>query len=98
MPYLFLICLLVLSCGRKEEGTAGGDATETISPAVAQPSPTGTDAMTQTVDIEDSRSVAEGGTATAGDTTTTTGTATPATETAERKTQSTKSRPPGRTQ
>ena len=98
MPYLFLICLLALFCAKKEGATGGAEATETISPAVAQPSPTGTDAMTQTVDIEDSRSVAEGGTATAGDTTTTTGTATPATETAEKKTQSTKSRPPGRTQ
>jgi len=32
--------------------------TQTIAPAAAQPAPNGNDAMTQTVDVEDSRSVA----------------------------------------
>jgi hypothetical protein len=35
--------------------------TQTIAPAVAQPAPTGTDSMTQTVDVEDSRSEDDGG-------------------------------------
>jgi hypothetical protein len=36
---------------------------EKIAPASAPAAPTGTDAMTQTVDVEDSRSEAEGGAA-----------------------------------
>lgn len=36
-------------------------ATQTISPASAKPAPNGSDAMTQTVEVEDSRSVDEGG-------------------------------------
>ena len=40
--------------------------TQTIAPAAAQPAPnTGDSEMTQTVDVEDSRSVAEGETSTA---------------------------------
>jgi len=35
-------------------------ATQTIAPASAPASPNGSDAMTQTVDVEDSRSEAEG--------------------------------------
>jgi len=36
-------------------------ATQTIPPASAKPAPNGSDAMTQTVEVEDSRSVDEGG-------------------------------------
>jgi hypothetical protein len=36
--------------------------TQTIAPASAQPAPTGTDSMTQTVDVEDGRSEDERGT------------------------------------
>lgn len=79
-----LAAVLLLAGGCKKRETATGDAaTETIAPAAPQPAPTGTDAMTQTVDIEDSRSDAEGGglTDTAHPATTTT-TATTATTTA----------------
>lgn len=55
-----LVLLALASCGKRE--TKGNSAaTETIAPAPAQPEETGTDAMTQTVDIESGRSEAEGG-------------------------------------
>lgn len=59
---LLLIALVVLSiaaCKGREK--ADTNQTETMAPVAAQPAPTGTDAMTQTVDVEDSRSDAEGG-------------------------------------
>jgi hypothetical protein len=57
-----LIVLVALSVGacKGRYGTAQAPQSETIAPAAAKPAPTGTDAMTQTVDIEDSRSDAEG--------------------------------------
>lgn len=61
---LAAVCVLLLlalpSCRRNEQAT-GDQAHETIAPATPQPAPTGTDAMTQTVDIEQGRSEAEGG-------------------------------------
>lgn len=64
--------------GRESAGTA---ATETIEPAKPQPEDTGTDAMTQTVDIEDSRSEAEGASLTRGEPPTNTTTTTTTTST-----------------
>jgi hypothetical protein len=55
-----LLAALALPACRNRE-TAGGEATETIEPAAPQPAPTGTDAMTQTVNVEQGRSEAEGG-------------------------------------
>ncbi len=58
------VCVVAFafSCrGRKNETPAGGVQTQTVAPAAAQPSPTGTDAMTQTVDVGDGRSEADGG-------------------------------------
>ena len=52
--------VLVLGACKGREQAAKGDATETIAPAQPQPAPKGSDAMTQTVDIEDSRSEADG--------------------------------------
>lgn len=61
-PLLIALVALSAGCRRNEKTPPGGvSKTETIAPAQAQPSPTGTEAMTQTVDIEDSRSEAEGG-------------------------------------
>ena len=58
---ILLTAILALSaCGKRETSAAGG-STETIAPAQPQPAPTGTDAMTQTVDVEHGRSEAEGG-------------------------------------
>ncbi len=60
---LLTLTSLVAGCERR---TVGGPntpqpTTQTIAPAAAQPAPTGTDAMTQTVELEDSRSEEEGG-------------------------------------
>lgn len=56
-------CLLAMAgCHRSGAKSQTAAPTETIAPAEAPSSPNGADAMTQTVDIEDSRSEAEGGT------------------------------------
>lgn len=71
VPSLVVLLALVVvlpGCGRDE--TAAGDGTETIEPAKPLPEPTGTEAMTQTVDIEGGRSEAEGGGLTNPDSTT----------------------------
>lgn len=52
------------ACKGREKATPGAEQTETIAPARPQPQATGTDAMTQTVDIEDSRTDGESGGAT----------------------------------
>lgn len=57
---VLLIALAALACNRGEKA-AGTAANETIAPAKPQPDSTGTADLTQTVDIEDSRSEAEGG-------------------------------------
>ena len=59
---LMMLPLALMAC-RNRGGDAGRNAqtTQTIAPAAAQPAPNGADAMTQTVDVEDSRSEAEGG-------------------------------------
>lgn len=57
-----MIALAFTSCqSRREAAGTETVTTQTIAPAAAKPAPTGTDAMTQTVDIEDSRSEEEGG-------------------------------------
>ena len=55
--------ILTTACERRTSGTTNSaqPTTQTIAPAAAQPAPTGTDAMTQTVEVEDSRSEADGG-------------------------------------
>lgn len=81
MVFLILGTLAIGGCRR--ESKAGSASTETIAPAAAQPDSSGTEGMTQTVDIEDSRSEADGGALTSPNppvrtpgSTTTTGTAT----------------------
>ena len=59
MVFLILGTLAIGGCHR--ESKTGSAATETIAPAAAQPDSSATDGMTQTVDIEDSRSEADGG-------------------------------------
>ena len=93
---VLLIALATLACNRGEKAAGGNAANETIAPAKPQPDTTGTADLTQTVDIEDSRSEAEGAvltdrnapaspdtlnTATAATATTTTTTTTPTTTT-----------------
>lgn len=61
-----LLSLLALCACRERHApdqtlTSGTPNTQTIAPAAGDVAPTGTDAMTQTVDIEDSRSEDDGG-------------------------------------
>jgi hypothetical protein len=82
---LLVLVALSLACHRENKTPVGGvSKTETIAPAQAPSAPTGTEAMTQTVDIEDSRSEAEGGVLTNG-TSTAAAPATPSTTTAPLK-------------
>lgn len=61
-PLIVVLMALMLALGAcKGRENATGQATETIAPADPQPEETGTDAMTQTVDIEEGRTDAEGG-------------------------------------
>ncbi len=61
VSFLLLFALIVPSgCHRKKQPNNPA-ATQTIAPAVAQPDPTGTDANTQTVELNDGRSEDEGG-------------------------------------
>lgn len=92
---VLLIGLAALACRREKTTGQSGESTQTIAPAQPQPDATGTGDLTQTVDIEDSRSEAEGGVLTSPNapvttdttdttvtaTTTTTTTATPPTTT-----------------
>lgn len=61
---IIMLSALSFSACNRQETAASGEVTETIAPATPQPAPTGTDAMTQTVDIEAGRTDAEGGTLT----------------------------------
>lgn len=62
---LFVSVLVVLAAACREhragDGTGTSGTTQTVAPAAAQPAPTGTDAMTQTVDVEAGRSEEDGG-------------------------------------
>jgi hypothetical protein len=58
---LVSILLALGACRGKEKAAGGGEGTETIAPAQPQPEATGTDAMTQTVELGEGRSVSEGG-------------------------------------
>ena len=62
----FALTVLGTACPRRGVPAAVSPAiqTQTIAPATAQPAPTGTDSMTQTVDVEDSRSEDDGATIT----------------------------------
>ena len=59
---LLLLTPLLCACpGRRGSASDPVAQMQTIAPAVAQPAPTGTDQMTQTVDVEDGRSEDDGG-------------------------------------
>ena len=80
---LFVLAVVVLPLACKERNEAGGDSaeTQTIPSAAAQPAETGTDAMTQTVELQDGRSEAEGGVLSSPTSTATATTGTPVTGT-----------------
>lgn len=92
---LAVLMLAIPGCKGRENAT-GGEPTETIAPATPQPEATGTEAMTQTVDIGTGRSESEGGALTAGsatdtiDTASVTATDTTATQTAAPPTTTTR--------
>ena len=57
---LLLAALVCAGCARHKSGAASQPTTQTIAPADAQPAPNGTDPMTQTVEVDDSRSESDG--------------------------------------
>ncbi len=77
MCFALLLALSPLACKRGEKSHEGQVETETIAPADGKPAETTTSEMTQTVDIEDSRSEAEGSGITTTTVTTTQTTTTP---------------------
>lgn len=58
---ILTIVLAVAACQRGQERKSGEVVTETIDPAAAKPSETTTSEMTQTVELQDGRSEADGG-------------------------------------
>ena len=86
--YLLLVIAVValpLACRGRSETRTVTDETQTIAPAAGRPSETTTSEMTQTIELQDGRSEAEGGVLTGPnappDTTTTMSTAPPVTGT-----------------
>jgi hypothetical protein len=63
LPLMILFAALALAgCPRREQKKETTPATtQTIAPAAARPDTAGTDAMTQTVELDDSRSEDDGG-------------------------------------
>ena len=57
---LLLAALVCAGCARHKSGAPSELTTQTIAPADAQPAPNGTDPMTQTVEVDDSRSESDG--------------------------------------
>ncbi|MBK5259951.1 MAG: hypothetical protein JJE51_10180, partial [Thermoanaerobaculia bacterium] len=54
MRYILIVVAMaatLVSCAKREQTSQGTVETATIAPAAAQPAPTGTDAMTQTVEV-----------------------------------------------
>ncbi len=83
---MLALVVLPLACKERQEAGSESAETQTIPSAAAQPGETGMDAMTQTVELQDGRSEADGGiltsTATTGTPVTgTSGTVTPPTAT-----------------
>ncbi|HUR80675.1 MAG TPA: hypothetical protein VM733_07905 [Thermoanaerobaculia bacterium] len=76
------LLIAVGACRPKEKAAANGEKIDTIAPAKPQPEATGTDAMTQTVELDDGRSVSEGGALAEGSTTDTSPDTAPAATTA----------------
>jgi hypothetical protein len=82
LPILMMLAILCAGCHRGEKAGAqtSTGTTETIAPAAGQPAANGTDAVTQTVDVEDGRSEDDGGVLTSPQTAKTPGQAAPATK------------------
>jgi uncharacterized lipoprotein YajG len=64
LALLLLVSSLSTACTKERKQTGTQQQTQTIAPAAAKPDQSGTnDALTQTVEVDDSRSEGEGGTA-----------------------------------
>lgn len=66
------VLLAAAACRRQSDKGVPVVTTQTVAPAAAQPAPTGTDAMTETVNVDSGRSEEEGaagGSSTSGTTT-----------------------------
>ena len=64
VQYLLVVAIVLavpLACKGRGESRAGSEKTETIAPAAARPAETSTSEMTETVELQDGRSEAEGG-------------------------------------
>ena len=64
LQYILVVLAVLaipLACKPRNEAATTTDDTQTISPAAARPGQTGTAEMTQTVELQDGRSEAEGG-------------------------------------
>jgi len=59
---ILALIFIAIACGRHKAGPGAEPTTQTIAPAEAKPTPdtSGTDAMTQTVLVDDSRSESDG--------------------------------------
>ena len=84
--------LVILGACRGREQKAHDESTATIAPAQPQPGETGTDAMTQTVELGDGRPVSEGGSSEEGTSATDTAATAPMTENPTTTTVSTTTR------
>lgn len=58
---ILFAALALPGCPRREQKQETTTVTQTIAPAAARPDTAGTDAMTQTVELDDSRSEDDGG-------------------------------------
>jgi hypothetical protein len=58
---ILFAAIALTGCPRREQKQEAAPATQTIAPAAARPDTAGTDAMTQTVEVDDSRSEEDGG-------------------------------------
>lgn len=56
-----LLLVLAAGCGREQSAATGTETTGTFKPPEPKPGELGTDAMTQTVELDDGRSENEGG-------------------------------------
>ena len=79
--FVLAVVVLPLACKGRTEAAGESAETQTIPSAAAQPAETGTDAMTQTVELQDGRSEAEGGVLSSPTSTATATTETPVTGT-----------------
>lgn len=95
---ILVLAVVAGGCKARHGNAQNSQKTETMAPAAPATTPETSDPMTQTVDVEDSRSVAEGGVDTMASDTASAAKAKTGAAASSRKTPVSQSRPPGRTQ